>query len=104
MLEKESAAKKSVKDAEASLSAVVAAKYPRLNEDEVKTLVVEDKWLVRVEAEVRGELARISQTLTSRIRELAGRYEITAPQVAVEVELLGARVEQHLLKMGVTLT
>ncbi len=41
----EAAAKKAIKDAEAALHGKALAKYPTLSKDEVKTLVVDDKWL-----------------------------------------------------------
>ena len=37
--------KKAIKDAEAELDAKAYAQYPKLTEDEIKTLVVDDKWL-----------------------------------------------------------
>ena len=39
----EAAKKKAIKEADAALDAKALAKYPTLSEDEVKTLVVEDK-------------------------------------------------------------
>jgi type I restriction enzyme M protein len=76
------------------------AKYPKLTEAEIKTLVVDDKWMARLSAAVQGELDRVSQTLTGRIRELAERYATPLPQLTDEVETLAARVEEHLKKMG----
>jgi type I restriction enzyme M protein len=49
---------------------------------------------------VQGELNRVSQTLTGRIRELAERYESPLPQLIDEVDGLAARVEDHLKAMG----
>ena len=49
---------------------------------------------------MQGELDRVSQTLTGRIRELAERYATPLPQLVDEVETLAARVEEHLKKMG----
>ena len=75
-------------------------KYPKLTEDEIKTLVVDDKWLATLAAAVQGELDRVSQTLTGRIRELAERYATPLPKLTDEVATLAARVEEHLKKMG----
>ena len=50
---------------------MIDAKYPKLTEDEIKTLVVDEKWLATIAAAVQGELDRVSQTLTGRIRQLA---------------------------------
>lgn len=63
--------------------------------------VVDDKWLATIAAAVQGELDRISQTLTGRIRQLAERYATPLPRLTDEVVTLSARVaEQHLKKMG----
>jgi type I restriction enzyme M protein len=51
---------------------------------------------------VQGELERVSQTLTGRIRELADRYAMPLPQLTDEVATLAARVEQNLARMGVS--
>ena len=49
---------------------------------------------------MQGELDRVSQTLTGRIRELAERYATPMPQLTEEVETLARRVDEHLKKMG----
>ena len=89
-----------LKAAQAALMEKVAAKYAKLTEDEIKTLVVDDKWLATLAAAVQGELDRVSQTLTGRIRQLAERYATPLPQLTGEVATLAARVDGHLLKMG----
>ncbi|MBE0547871.1 MAG: N-6 DNA methylase [Rubrivivax sp.] len=96
------ALKKQVKDADAALDKLAFEKYPKLTEVDVKSLVVDDKWMARLAASVQGELDRVSQTLTGRIRELAERYATPLPQLTDEVALLAARVEGHLAKMGAT--
>jgi type I restriction enzyme M protein len=92
--------KKHIKADETALDALAYAKYPTLSDAEIKTLVVDDKWMTHLAAEVQGELARVSQTLTGRIRELAERYATPLPQLTDEVEVLAARVEEHLKRMG----
>ena len=98
--EKDIALKRAVKEQEAALDKLAYEKYPTLTEEEIKTLVVDDKWMARLAAAVQGELERVSQTLTGRIRELAERYATTLPQLTDEVATLAARVEEHLAKMG----
>ena len=100
LIEKEAAANKQVKDAQKALDAKVAAKYAKLTEDEIKTLVVDDKWLATLAADVQSELDRVSQALTGRIRQLAERYATPLPKLTGEVETLAARVDEHLKKMG----
>ncbi|MCX7074704.1 MAG: type I restriction-modification system subunit M [Methylococcales bacterium] len=93
-------AKKSLKAAEVELDAKVYEKYPTLNETEIKTLVVNDKWLATLEAAFHGEMNRISQALTQRIKQLAERYETPVSQHVQNVVDLEAKVNQHLAKMG----
>jgi type I restriction enzyme M protein len=61
LMEQEAAAGKEVKDAQRMLDAKIAAKYPKLSEAEIKALVVDDKWLARLAADVESELNRVSQ-------------------------------------------
>ena len=68
LLDREGAASAKSKAANEALTAKVAAKYGELTEDEIKTLVVDDKWLAAIATATQGELDRISQTLTGRIR------------------------------------
>jgi type I restriction enzyme M protein len=94
--------KKYLKDAEAALDANVYAHYPKLTEAEIKTLVVDDKWLATLDATIHGEMERISQALTQRVKELADRYETPIPQMVNRAAELEAKVNQHLKRMGFT--
>jgi type I restriction enzyme M protein len=100
LIEQEAAASKTAKEAQKALDAMVAAKYAKLTEAEIKNLVVEDKWLAALAASVQGELDRVSQMLTGRIRQLAERYSTPLPRLAEEVETLAGRVDEHLKRMG----
>ncbi|MEP6636557.1 MAG: N-6 DNA methylase, partial [Acidobacteriota bacterium] len=99
LLDKQSDAKVRLKTAQENLDAKLDAKYPTLTEEDIKTLVVDDKWLAAIAAAVQGELDRVSHTLTGRIRELAERYATPLPQLTDEVAVLAARVDGHLKKM-----
>ena len=88
------------KTAQQDLDKKLDAKYPKLTEAEIKTLVVDDKWMARVSATVQGELDRVSQTLTARLGELVERYATPLPKLTEEVEMLAASVEAHLKNMG----
>lgn len=101
--EKETALKRRVKELDAALDKLAYDKYPKLTQDEIKTLVVDDKWMAHLSAAVQGELNRISQTLTGRIRELAERYADPLPQLEKDITTLTSRVEEHLKNMGAVL-
>ena len=83
-----------------ALDAKAAAQYSQLNQADIKTLVVNDKWLAALAISVQGELDRVSQALTGRIKQLAERYATPIPQLAAELETLAAKVDEHLMKMG----
>ena len=100
LIDQEAAAAKGVKEGRKALDSLVARKYGQLTEAEIKTLVVQDKWLAALSAQVQSELDRVSQALTGRIRQLAERYATPLPKLAEEVETLAARVDEHLKKMG----
>jgi type I restriction enzyme M protein len=92
--------KRRLKEAEAALDTKAYAHYPKLTEAEVKVLVVDDKWLAALEAAVHGEMDRVSQQLTQRVKELAERYEAPLPQLQCRVAELEAKVDGHLQRMG----
>ncbi|MFH1021134.1 MAG: type I restriction-modification system subunit M [Pseudomonadota bacterium] len=94
--------KKKLKEAEVDLDAKVYTHYPKLTEAEVKVLVVDDKWLGALNRDIHGEMDRISQALTQRVKELAERYETPLPQLTSRVAELEAKVNGHLEKMGFT--
>ncbi|MDD2769083.1 MAG: class I SAM-dependent DNA methyltransferase [Methylococcus sp.] len=92
--------KKRLKDAEAGLDVRAYAHYPTLPEAEIKALVVDDKWLAALDRDIHGEMDRVSQQLTQRVKELAERYETPLPQLTKRAEALEDKVNAHLRRMG----
>ena len=101
--EREGELKKAIKAAEAALDAAAYAKYPKLKPDDVKALVVDDKWMASLEARIAGETARVAQGLTRRVKELGDRYSATLPDLEARVGELEKAVAGHLAKMGFAL-
>jgi type I restriction enzyme M protein len=98
--EQAGALKKRIKTLDAELDAKALARYPTLTPDEVKALVVDHKWMAELSAAVHGEMDRVSQALTGRLKELAERYGRTMSELVRLVDDLKARVVGHLAKMG----
>ncbi len=92
--------KKRLKAAEAVLDSKAYRHYSKLTEAEIKTLVVDDKWLPALDAAIHGEMDRVSQQLTQRVKELAERYETPLPRMTDRVAELEAKVNRHLQRMG----
>ena len=97
---KETTAKKQLKEVEAALDAKALAQYDKLSESDVKSLLVEDKWMASLSRSLQEEIGRISQRLTGRIKELVERYEIPLPQIDQKTKELEKAVTQHLERMG----
>jgi type I restriction enzyme M protein len=100
LIDAESEASKAFDEARAALDEKVLARYGKLTEAEIKTLVVEDKWLASLRGAIDGEVRRVTQQLAGRVKELKERYSRPLPALERELEALSARVEGHLRKMG----
>jgi type I restriction enzyme M protein len=98
--EEEAATKKALKAAEAELDDQAYGRYESLTDAEVRELVVEGKWLASLEQAIAGEVERVSQGLTARLKELGERYGEALPVISARVEELEARVAGHLERMG----
>jgi type I restriction enzyme M protein len=92
--------RKRIRTLDAELDAKALAHYPVLTVDELKALIVNNKWMTILNEAVHRELDRVSQALTWRMKELADRYGHTMPQLAREVEELDKCVIKHLAKIG----
>ncbi|MBA4016477.1 MAG: type I restriction-modification system subunit M [Pirellula sp.] len=100
LCESEIRLKRDLAEKEEELDAAAYEKYQPLKESDIKTLVVEDKWLSALDARIHGEMERVSQQLTTRVKDLAERYETTLPNLAARVTDLEAKVNGHLKRMG----
>lgn len=100
LIEKEADASRKIKDAQMTLDKKVITRYKALTEDEVKTLVVDDKWMAAICQDIKSEMERISRRLTRRINELAERYAVPMPVLKTKVDELETKVNRHLEKMG----
>ena len=100
LIEAEARAARGVKKAGGDLDEKVLTRYSKLTEAEVKTLVVEDKWLASLRSAVDGEVQRLTQQLAERVEELEERYAKALPALQGEVETFSAKVEAHLRNMG----
>lgn len=100
LLEIEAAAEKAVKEAQKTLDIKIFETYSKLTIEEIKTLVVQDKWLVAIEADIQSEIERVTQQLANRVKMLEERYAYPLPKLADESEVLTGKVEGHLKQMG----
>jgi type I restriction enzyme M protein len=100
LVEEQVALRKEIDTVVLELDKKVIARYKTLTEDEVKVLVVDDKWMTAIEKNIKTEMDRVSQGLTQRIKELSERYELSLPKLNSEVYEFEMKVIAHLEKMG----
>ena len=100
LIQEESGLKAELKQAETALDLAAYKKYSELTVDEIKGLVIEDKWMAKISGLIEGEMGRISDSLSERVQMLAERYETPLPDLSVRVANLESRVNQHLKRMG----
>lgn len=96
----EAAAKKAAKDAEDALIASTLKKYPTLTEDEMRALVVDDKWLTDIAELIEAEIEARTEQLTARVRVLTERYGYTLMEITGNLKKLENKVSLHLSAMG----
>ena len=100
LMEAESKASKAVREAKAALDRQVLDTYADLDEDEIQTLVVEDKWLASITDTIYGKTRQVAQQFAGRVRDLGERYATPLPELEQEVQTFRTRVQDHLRIMG----
>lgn len=103
LFDAEDTAKKAAKEAQESLDMAVFAQYAKLSESDIKTLIVQDKWLASVQSAIEADIERITQQLANRVKELEERYAQPLPKLEADVLALSAKVAEHLKAMGLSL-
>ncbi|PHR52373.1 MAG: type I restriction-modification system subunit M [Robiginitomaculum sp.] len=96
----EAAAKKAVKETQEALDLAVFNHYSKLSIDEVKSLIVEDKWLATLQANIVAEIERVTQQLANRVKQLEERYSAPLSTLNSSVDTLSGKVAGHLKAMG----
>ena len=102
LIEAESKAAKAVKSVQTDLDEEVLARYGVFTEAEIKTLVIEDKWLAGIRVAVEEEVQRLTGRLAARVQELKQRYAEPLPELERQVAKFGAKVKRHLKRMGLS--
>lgn len=85
------------------LTEAVVAKYAALTEDEIKTLVVERKWLASVVGSCEALMQNVTHQIASDVTTLVERYEVTLGTTESKVNDLEQEVLRSLKEMGFTL-
>lgn len=98
--EKETQLNSEIKDAENTLYQLLIDKYPTIPLTEVKELIVDDKWLATLQANIVAEIERVTQQMANRVKQLEERYSTPLPTLSKSVDDLSDKVAGHLKAMG----
>ena len=100
LFDAESESKKALKEAQDQLDRAVFKHYATLSEDDIKTLIVNNKWHATLQSRIQAEIERIIQQLANRVKELEERYAEALPTISQSVDALSLKVAAHLKAMG----
>jgi type I restriction enzyme M protein len=90
------------KKASKELEEAVIARYKKLTEGEIKTLLIQTKWIGAVSASIETVLDSVRRSLSGRLQTLASRYDDTLPTITADAVTKTRAVEIHLKKMGLS--
>ncbi len=87
LMMQEKAAKDAVKTQSEALNLAIFKQFGQLSEEEIKQLVVKDKWLATLQSLIENRLENSIQQLISRLNTLEARYRSPMAELAQEVEM-----------------
>lgn len=99
LFDAETKAKKAHKEAQEKLDLAVFAHYPKLADNDIKILLVQDKWQANLTGALEAEIERVTQRLANRVKELEERYSVTLPEITQKLFELENKVNTHLKAM-----
>ena len=75
-------------------------KYSALSVDEIKHLLVDRKWLARLQSDIKNELDNVINNWASKVHTIASRYEKTLSEMEAETAKSEQAVKAALERMG----
>jgi type I restriction enzyme M protein len=98
----EAAARKAAREAALALDRATLGRYAELTDEDVRVLLIEDKWGAHLMHGLREELDVLIRRLLDRVTVLTARYAEPLSALDAEVAALSAKVAEHLARLGVT--
>ena len=102
LMKAHAASKRTARAAETKLDEQVLARYGTLTAAEIVELVVDDKWMASLQAAIGRLVERMTGEIVGRVRMLEARYARPLAVLERRAEAYGAKVEDHLKRMGVS--
>lgn len=89
-----------LKDAERNLDQATERKYPKLTNDEIQGLLLDDKWFAALDGSIMGLFDATLRRFASSLISLASRYAQTLPELEAKVAASQDKVHAVLREMG----
>lgn len=78
----------------------VVEKMGALTEEEIKDLMIVDKWIARIKLAIESEVSEVTQQKTSRIEDLGSRYALKLDDLQVQRDALTKKNEENMKLLG----
>lgn len=82
------------------LTAAIQAQYAKLDENDIRQLVFDDKWMPSLLGRITNLMDSAQQGIISSIKDLNERYEITLPEIENDIDIHRKLVKEYLKEMG----
>lgn len=89
-----------LKHKQLSLTKAVIEKYQSFSENDLKTLVVDKKWIQEVMCRCNSEMISVAENICNTVESVSERYEETLQGLTVKMNELDTKVMSHLKDMG----
>lgn len=86
-----------------ALTDKVRKKYDALTADDIRNLVINDKWLKELKGHSEAENKRVCESISSQVLVLNERYAKPLPKINEDIAKLSGEVEGFLKTMGIKL-
>jgi type I restriction enzyme M protein len=93
---------KSIKEEQKQLDELVINKYGELSIDEIKHLLFEKKWMLKIENDIKEAIDQVLNNLASKVVLIAKRYEQTLGEIEEKTAKSKEKVKAALERMGYT--
>lgn len=84
-----------------ALTDKVRKKYDALTADDIRNLVINDKWLLELKGRSEAENKRVCESISSQVSVLNERYAKPLPKINEDIAKLSSEVDGFLKAMGI---
>ena len=86
-----------------ALTEKVRKKYEAFTADEIRDVVINDKWLQELKGRSEAENKRVCESISSQVSVLNERYAKPLPAINEDIAKLSGEVDGFLKAMGINL-